>query len=247
MKSKNATFNFTGKKKINLENIRISGHSDGFITLDKLEIADLMLPSDAKVVIEQVTSFQGILRYEIGTVQAFDLGIKMPLGTEFFELVQFLIKVVSIKPGEVGKVLAEVKGIQPEIGGRPPSLLAIVKAPLGPLVWRMFIDPETGPELRINDQFADTNQILHNVVFKSVIIPEVVYQIALWTVAEFDLAPEEESPVRRWAKFFISWGFNPAEIGESNSPDDWARDLSVFAASRFNSFLNCRDYLEEDQ
>jgi len=247
MKATSATFNFTGKKKINLDKIQVTGHSDGYITIDKLELESLELPDDAQVIVEIMTSILGIMRFHLGEVKAIELNKELPLDVDLFGLAQIRVKVVSIKSGEVGKILAEAKGVQPEIGGRPPSLLPIVRSPLGPLVWRLYFDSETGPELRINDLFADSNQITHNVIFRSVVIPEVVYQIALWTLGELELSSEEERPAMRWANFFRSWGFNPLSLDETNSAEDWARDVSTYAASKFRSFLNCKEFIEEEE
>ncbi len=236
MKPTVATLNFTHRKRIEREAVRIVGRTDGlqdYFELEKLDVRDLDLDPTALIVIECFTGKVGFHRFVHGPLS--DLEVLRSKRHEFslFDLQNalFRLKIVSTHFESKGRILADADGIPMIFGGKPPALLPIEVSDLGDLVWSVDIPEDSGPSLQINERVLDPQQVARDDEFRAVVMPKVVERIALW-LAESIEDGELDQFAKKWKKAFaiLDVNFDLADTGTVEA----RRDLAEMTSRAFS-------------
>ena len=236
-----ATLNFTSRKRIERNSVRISGvtsGSEGYFLLEKFDVNEHAFPPTANVIIESFTGKYGFQRFTIGVIDGLDLTRRHLFSPSDLPNAIFRIKVVSGDRSTVGKILGDADNIPIEIGGRPPSLLPIDPVDLDNRVWWLDFDDEIGPVLQMNERLPDYQQVARDDGFRATVMPTVVYQIMLWVISK-TIEGEGDSNVRRWAKALTFPGIDLKKInfdGEDSEIDFALKVVKAFAKQ--NNFID---------
>ncbi len=236
-----ATLNFTSRKRIERNNVRISGvmnGSEGFFVLEKFDVDEHAFPPLANVVIESYTGKYGFQRFTIGVIDGIDLTRHHPFPLSDLPNAVFRIKVVSGDLSTAGRILGDADKIPIEIGGRPPSLLPIDPVDLDNRVWWLDFDDELGPVLQMNERLPDYQQIARDDGFRATVLPTVVYQIVMWLISKTSEG-EGDSIVRRWVKALTFPGIDLRKIDFDD--DETKKDFALKVAKAFakqNGFID---------
>jgi hypothetical protein len=236
-----ATFNYTNRQRIERELITFSAgddEGDGYLVLDRLSIEHLGLEPSAKLVLDCKSSATGTIRFELGTVASPSVGVRCPFPRDVLAAVTLSLKVVSQVGSRRGQILASCRGLRPNVGGRPQSLLPVVPADLGDAVWHLNFDAEHGPELQLNDRIENFFEVYRNPVFLALVMPEIVLRIAIWTHSKRDEPAESDlgKVVESWLDLLHQWGFD----AEPDADDD---EVSRQASSCSQAFATSHRYL----
>jgi hypothetical protein len=175
------TLNYTGRKRIarNKIHLDVVENENHVMNLDaNIHIDNLDLPSQATVYLEAY-SRAGIKRYLFGKVEKFNpIGdLSLPSATSL-ENLQFRVLVVD-ESGTIGRILAVADRIRLSTAdkGTTRSILPVVTADLGRLVWRIDFE-EDQPTLVLNENIPDVMHIAaHDVRFFEYVYPAVIKEI----------------------------------------------------------------------
>lgn len=228
MKPVFANLNFTNRRKINRDQVRISGNSDalgGFFLLEKCDLDQLGLPGDSIVVVEATTQRFGYSRYELGTIASISMAARMEMNADCQESAS--LKIMVVESGGTGKILASAEKLKAIVGGKSGSLLPLVLRPLESLVWRLDLKDD-GAELHINERLHDAREVSRSDWFSATVLPEVVYRVALWVIASS--VSDEHVPSKKWRQLFKQWGheFDATEEvrGDLEHCENWAEEVA---------------------
>jgi hypothetical protein len=242
--------NYTGRRRIPRENIRIAiyrnGDAEEFDA--RVSCAGLDLPDTASLLVEAYHKSDW-MRFDFGTVGQIVIPRDRRL-TAFYlgARVLFRVKAVSTD-GESGKILAEADRIvplSPDSGqDRDPLLPVRVVDGLGSQVWRLTW--EGGPVLELNRQEPEVKRLLtSDPRFKWLILPQVMRSILIRVLVE---GMDEEEDVggggegQRWLDFARS--LHPVAPPKSDDRDielieNWADDVVAAFCGRNNVMENWR-------
>jgi hypothetical protein len=240
--------NFTGRKNLPLENLKIRIQEPQVPGEAYAFSADLKIPNewalnkDAKIYVEPYVKSSS-MRFSFGTVG----DIVPPADTSLSELdhserILFRVKVVD-ESAELGKLLASANNIRPldEEGVR--SLLPLKLTDLGEDIWRIVIDGG-GPILQLNNRIPGIrDRLMQDPLLRGSIYPQAFRQI-LSTLFNSDEYDDEVPWVQDW-KVFVSRLIGkefPEELGEEDSESIHQETESILkkfcAWRRFASLVN---------
>lgn len=177
-------FNYTGRKKINRENItlQIQENNNTFTFFAAIDTSNLKLPPDANISIEAY--FQADwMRFNLGTVSNQNLPNDTVLNKfETIEDVMFRVNIVS--PNE-GKILAHADRVRPSLAKDEPDnsripLLPVISRELEGNLWQIDYSSENGrPMLEIEKNLGDKSSIIHHPLFTSFVLPTAFKEILI--------------------------------------------------------------------
>jgi len=241
------TFNYTQRKKINHEDVELAiVRPNGVpeIKVLKLDINRLELPITGQVWLEIETGRVGLVRHSLGVVGNLDLSPTFEIDEPDLVNLRFRIKIVTYDYGNAGKLLAEVDHLSLSDEGSVLSLLEVMpSSSLGQRIWKLEIT-ESGPELFINTGVGDWGAVGHSEQFKSLVFPQVVFEIYKW-VANYD-EPDEGSIEKKWQKLFASNGYDPELlVPREGYPGDYDSYLETTAHEVADYFARKNKALNE--
>jgi hypothetical protein len=238
MRAVSATFNYTDRVRIERERIKILATAvdgAGEIVVETFTHSDLLLPQDAVVIIECGSTRTGVTRHHLGSIGNLLFPIRFEYPVDRFEAMSILLKVVDVSPKSRGRILALCAGLKPEVANSSGSLLPVVPSDLGESIWHLEFDEETGPELQLNERIENRYQIYSDPEFRSLVLPEVVARIVVWTFENKSLSSETPlgEVVAGWKALIRNWGVDVDLIdGESVEVYQFATSASVEFAQR---------------
>ncbi|MCM8822876.1 MAG: hypothetical protein NC831_08790 [Candidatus Omnitrophica bacterium] len=224
--------NYTERKKIKRENISISfrpenGVPDGFI-LNRLDLADLNLPSNAKVFVEAYYRTE-VKRFDFGTVD----NISFPVSTDFSgmsykENIKFRILVVDPRDH---RLLAHADRIVPVAFAEMKSILPVEFKDLRKELWRIEYEGDMGaPILCINNKIPNVeNMARQDPQFFVCVYPVVVREILMRIVFIEEVGSIYDSSINwinDWLKFCINLGTSPPET-LNHTDERFDKDVSL--------------------
>jgi hypothetical protein len=250
-------FNYTGRKRLNQEDVRIFvSPSEGRPAVFDADIrlSDYGLPDDALVSVEayRQTSW---MRFPCGSVNGLDVPANRPL-SEFdsSEGILFRVRITSASDPE-GLLLAEADKIRPRLTEEADEnrLSLLPTKPDDDLGDQLFrVDYSDRPLLLINARCGDWRSLARDPVFISFAFPSVLREIVtriLYIEEYFDT----EDPVdwrAQWLKFCTLLPGVP-EIPtekEQEKYDDWIEDVVDAFCRRFRIFGTfSRTYWTEEE
>jgi hypothetical protein len=240
-------FNYTGLRKINRRDVRITltSHKDAPADFSaEFALAEYKFPEDSLVFIEAYRQ-TAWMRFAFGTVR----GIVRPVDTSLTEFdssdeIQFRVRVTA-SGGNTGKMLGEADQIRPagevdDDDERAP-LLRVRAADLGGEIYKVAMEPM--PLLLINRATGDWRSVASSPVFQALTAPAILRSVLTQLLIIDDVSDSEdtESPHARWLRFAQSL---PGVAECPSNPDErqgWIDDVvSVFAKQKrvLASFLD---------
>ncbi len=174
------TFNYTGRQKIKRERIsinfiRVNGSVVSF-ALDRLDLDDLNLPSNARVYVEAYYRTE-LKRFDFGTVSNRSNPPSCDLtDLAYSENLKFRVIVVDTASG---KILAHADGISPEASAERKSILPVEFKDLGNEIWRVEYEGDgQAPILCINNRITNIQNIAsQDSQFLIYVYPAVIREI----------------------------------------------------------------------
>jgi hypothetical protein len=216
--------NFTGRKKILREDVRISVRpdADGFLTFDaSVNLREYGLPDDGQVFIEAYRQTT-LMRFPYGTVVAPQPARNLPLRlTEFTTRDGLLFRVkVSAAGDAAGVLLAEADHIPVSDDEEQPenriALLPPFGQNLGQELWRVDFGSPDGPILLVNSSLGDWKTVAASPQFRSLVYPAAMRQV-LWYVYKIEKTRHSDDP-DDWGSNWLR--FAAALPGAGKLPDD---------------------------
>ena len=231
--------NFTERKRINKEDVRITLHVQdraplaftADIALDRYE-----LQPDSEVVLEAYrhTSW---MRFDFGNVRELTPPANLEL-RNFKSAVGVLFRLKVVQPsassGKMhGRILAQANRIKPRLSGteRRQSLLEVDWGDFDTEVWRVEFDEDSDPVLRVNRKLledeASRSRMLRSDAFIALSMPAVFRTILsriIFVDDNFDVADDEcwQAKWIAFAKRLPGVSKTPDFGGDSIEPlEDW--------------------------
>ena len=237
--------NYTGRRRIPRENIRIAIYRSGDTEEFDAHVCDgLDLPESACLWVEAYHKSDW-MRFDFGTVGQVVSPRDRRL-TDFYRGARVLFRVKAVSAdGENGKILAEADRIVPlspdSDRDRDPLLPVRVVDGLGSQIWRLAWD--SGPVLELNRQEPEVKRLLtSDSRFKWLILPQVLRSVLIHVLAE-EMDDEEDTggsgEGQRWLDFAHS--LHPVEPPKPDDRDtelieNWVDDV-VAAFCRRNKVM----------
>jgi hypothetical protein len=199
--------NSTGRQQIDSDHFTLDIDSDdrgyAIVTLQISRLDDLKLPENASVLCE-VYRRNTAVRLSCGTVAHLtppDHVVAYPM--LFSESPQVRVRVVSADAEHPGLLLAEGR---PRTSGEEPAakrgLLNMRQADIGQKVWKLITDEVDGPVLVLSRDLPDVDRVIHTVWFRSLVLPQVMREIALWlTMVPIEDLQDEDTPASSWMRY----------------------------------------------
>lgn len=259
--------NFTGRKRLDRNRVRLwltGGPDDIRLSTDRLNFDGLELPHDARIVVEAQHQ-TNYMRFECGTVEAVaHLGSEPLTEFETPDAILFRVKVIGDGDSDTGKMLAVADRIragdvregndatdETDEGGTSGSVQLLPFQPhdLEQLTWLLDTTGDR-PVVLVNRKLPDWKAFVQNPEFRALVLPDVLRQIALWTVLEQDV--EDATPddaVWPWKKFLELLGHSPVGV-EDDKAEDWAAEVAHTFTRRarlFDALLTTIDAEERDR
>ena len=222
------TINYTGRSKINRDDVRISVHEEpGKPPCFDAEFEFLeRFPSESTIYVEAYYK-ETLQRFEFGTVG----NVKRPSDRELSAVdlsgtTLFRVRVVD-ESGHIGRLLGAAEALRPEgteDDSNSDSLMILKTGRLGSLPWKVEVPTDGGkPTLIINNQIPDAlSRAKSDPGFYSLILPgalqQVLFQYFSQEVVEDDLEVNEQR--QKWLDL--------ARTLESDPPDTY--DLEELGA-----------------
>jgi hypothetical protein len=242
--------NYTGRRKIPRENIRIAlFRNNGVDEFDAvITTAGLDLPDSARVFVEAHHKSDW-MRFDFGTVAVPAIPSDRRL-TIFYEGARILFRVKVVSAGEdSGKILAEVDRLTPisasDDRDREPLLPVRLVGNLEHQIWRVTWNG--GPVLELNKNEPECKHLLTaDSRFKWLILPEVLRTVLARVLAEEmdeESEPGEGGPGQRWLDFAASVYPEPppaAEARDEEIIDRWVDEVVAAFCRRHRAFDHWR-------
>jgi len=178
-------FNYTGRQKINRDNIdlRIQENGETFTFFAAIDTSNLKLPPDANIFIEAYFQTDW-MRFKLGTVSNQYLPHNTVLAQ--FETIQNILFRINIVSANEGKLLAHADRISPslpkdEIDNSRISLLPVISKSLEGNLWQITYtsDSDDRPILEIEEKLGDRNSIIYHPLFTSFVLPTAFKEILI--------------------------------------------------------------------
>lgn len=217
-----ATFNFTDRKRINLEwiSIDIEETATDYVVSGSVNLSELDLPAGKLVVEVYRQQYRKRISVDAPNKATVTFSKSFPRYPQASALLAE-VKVVSKDPTEDNKLLAAAKQIRPnligEMGGFRKGLLPFTpKEDMGQVLW--VTDLSEGPVVHINSGIENWNAFCRQPVFQSLVMPEITRDIAAWVWDQtVDDNPDDESLANQWKAAYKSFG---ADIDQYRSDSD---------------------------
>ena len=238
--------NYTGRRRIPRENIRIAIYRNG--DMEEFDAAvrsvGLGLPDAARLFVEAYHKSDW-MRFDYGTVGQQVIPRDRRL-TAFYQGARILFRVKVVAVGDDGgKILAEADRILPlavdDDRDRDPLLPVRVVGGMDAEIWRLTW--EGGPVLELNRNEPEIKRLLTtDPRFKWLVLPEILRAVLTRVLLE-EMDAEDESfdgAGKRWLEFAMSLHPEPppsAEDRDAETVEHWVND-AVAAFCRRHSTLN---------
>lgn len=200
-------------------------------SLVRLELEDLRIPSDSKVV---VIARKGNTeeRVEIGSISAWNKGFHaLP---ELGEEGSLVFRVLLLSP-DSPRLIAAAEHVRPIGQGDSESFIALEPTELKELPWEIEVHEQEGrATIRFNREvFTSSAEAESNAFFMSMILPEAIRSMAR-TVAQDPgvLAHDEWQPFKNWLAVHGVVD-EPSEEGTAQEREDWCRQVAHAFCGRF--------------
>jgi hypothetical protein len=228
--------NFSGRKKISAEDIKIrlsesaSGETPTFAADLKLPPG---LPDNARVYVEPYQRSTS-MRFDFGTVAT----VAAPADLRLIDVDQssgilFRVKVVD-ESNDVGKIIAAASRIRPLSKDDDPgvkALLPLVSTDLGEHVWRLVMEG-AAPALQINNRIPG----LRDRLMSDRLLQGAVFPHALATVLKELLGTDQYDDDEQWVQ---DWKTFAARLHGEELPDDLSEEEnSAQLASTVENIVN---------
>jgi hypothetical protein len=222
--------NFTGRRKLASEHIEIrvqkpEGQKYPMFTASIAPASMDGLDKNARVYIEPYV-VSSSMRFDFDTVSQ----PKIPAETLLSELDReesflFRVKVVD-ESGQVGKILADASGIQPkdadDDGINRKSLFPVQWLDLGERIWRVDLNPHTGPVLQVTTKVPELPTKLKNdPLLQGVIYPQAFREV-LWFIIREEEIDDDLPWVQNWREFIRK--LTSVNLDEETPEDDEDRE-----------------------
>lgn len=229
--------NFSGRIRIPTRCVSIRLRGDGPTRgYDaELDLGDLELPPDAKVIVEAYHRW-ATRRFEHGTVARpvtptdrtiGDLPVPRPL---------FRVKVTQPSGDGIVRIVAAADRVVPvdaePAGDQRRSLLPVHYEDLGQRVWELRIDEGDLPRLVLNERYLEDGVrelARSHPGFRALVFPEVLRRILTEAVADHDPDADDEEWGTLWLRFACR------ELGQPRPPDD-PTDHADWVAAAVDAF-----------
>jgi hypothetical protein len=249
-------FNYTGRRKINREDVPISLSEGPLRTfnanLDRL--ADYKFPEDARVFVEAY-EHTAYMRFPFGTIGQITAPVPAQrLLTEFeaSDAIRFRVKVVNIHSD--GQLLGEADAILPltseESDQNKLPLLPVRSQDLDQELWSIEFPEVTQdrPVLVINIHAGDRTEIVRSASFMSLALPSVLRAI-LTRILLIEEAPDMDDE-SDWRCMWLQFGRGLLPTSTAPPDDDeekyqWIEDVLAAFCSKFR-FLTKYQHNEEE-
>lgn len=234
--------NYTGRRRIPRENIRIAVYRNGDLEEFEARVncAGLGLPDSARLLVEAYHKSDW-MRFDFGTLGQPLIPRDRRL-TAFYRGARVLFRVKAVaSDGESGKILAEADRIVPlspdSDRDRDPLLPVRVVDGLGNQIWRLTW--EGGPVLELNRREPEIKRLLaSDPRFKWLVLPQVLRSVLIRVlVDEMDDEGEggESGEGQRWLDFART--LHPVEPPKPDDRDielieNWADDVVASFCAR---------------
>ncbi len=201
--------NYTGRKRINIENVKIKLVRDEGKCLFSADInlEDITVPENSEVFIEAYHK-TSLIRYDLGVIEKAIHTNEHDI-SEFAEIdnILFRIKIVDTS-GKHGLILAEAEGIHPidegKHGLKRDSILPVEFCDLRQQVWRINFDADP-PVLEINKNIPDIQHFAKNDhIFFFCVYPAVLREV-LTHLFFVEGIVDSEDPEREWQADWIDF------------------------------------------
>ncbi len=231
-----ATFNFTGRKKIPRHDVEIALHGEGegrSFEIRRLSLEGL--PESAAIYVEAHYR-SGWKRFNFGTVG----NLQPPLDTRLadftgLDIINFRVKVVDEKE-EVGHLLAQADGIRVSSSSNDHYSKDDNKEPLLPIQYCSDMGQEicrvnwenSGPILEVNEKIPEAKGFTnHSPFFRSLVLPSVFREILL-RILMTEANPEHGSWEDKWLLFAKRYNGGPPpgvkDVTDHSLATDWVDD-----------------------
>lgn len=237
------TLNYTNRRRIHRENVRISIREEkGVVCFDaRLRLAEYKLPSDARVFVEAYRQTQ-YMRFDFGQVGA----IRIPNDRHLSDFnstegVLFRVKVVTVADPH-GLLLAEADQLRPrksadEYENNIPLLPVVPDENLDDEIWRLeFDDQQT--LLKVNSTLGDWKSLARDPVFIALVYPSV-FRVVLWRVLLQEKHRDTEDS-DDWRSRWLCFATRLPGVGDLPTEDnedrisDWIDSASIAFCHRHN-------------
>lgn len=194
------TLNYTGRKKINKENIKIAlvkkdGNIDSF-SLIQLDLNEFGFSGNSKIYIEAYYRTE-LKRFDFGTIS--ERFIPEPLTLKdiaYRENLRFRVLIVDPLSD---KIIAHAVGIRPEGAEEKRSILPVEFKELGNLVWRVeYEGEEDSPILCLNKSIPNIENLAKEDVAFFVYVYSGVIREILYRMVFVDGVDSIEDPSIEW-------------------------------------------------
>jgi hypothetical protein len=217
------TFNYTGRRKIERQDIFITLHQNNSVWgFDAdLHLANYRFPHNAEIWLEAYR--QNLwMQWPWGTVSAFRVPTGRTLSEfDFPEGVLFRVRVVQPPGQEHHKLLGEADGIPfvkaGEADDRRRHLLVPVPDALDQQLWKLDLESDP-PRLLVNkDAKPSWKEMARTPHFISLVYPEVLRRLITRILIEEEWTEDEEES--GWQADWIKFARNLGGLGSVPSPD----------------------------
>jgi len=232
--------NFTGRKRIPREQIRvgINGSGSTAVVGATFDLGSMGFPDTARVVLEAQAGWT-VQRFEWGTV-AHPVEPDARTLTEFSSTSGLLFRLKVIATGDNdGRLLGVADKIKPTGDldqAAQQSFVVVRPQDLGDRVWKLEFD-ESQPLLLVNNKLQDHHDFLKRRDVAALILPEVLHRI-LDRAIELG---EDDDAADAWANMVIRLGERLAgrTAPDSDDKDEVERwiDEAISAFSRMHHFM----------
>lgn len=243
-------FNFTERKRIPREHVKVALHGDLPIAVvsASFALAEYGFPGTAQLVLEAQAGWT-VQRFEFGTIDSIQAPRDARL-SEFDSLAGVLFRVKVIATGDHGgRLLGTADALHPsssleDAGQR--SFVVVRPADLGDLIWRLEFD-EDQAILLVNRRLGDHHDFLRRKEVIALVFPEVLRQLLLEAIDR----PADEEDIGHWTTQAKLLGerlaTRPApQHDDEEAVDEWAVEAVKAFARRHRLIENVSTWIEGD-
>jgi len=179
-----------------------------------IDLARLELPQNAAVVVEAYYRSSS-MRFQCGCVSKIAIPNPMPL-TEIDRGGAIRFRLLVVDPDGTGRIIASAEGLRPTTKDDGPDrepLLPLLERDLGEELWRIDVDPRTGPMLLVTNKVPGlAAELRTSAVLQGLILPH-----ALRLVLQELNAPSDDDAEDYWGP---GWRRFLNDLGVPTDPED---------------------------